>query len=68
MRTAKARRMLSAIRCTALALCQPRPARSYVASCCAMSASVIPPDDGGGIAITSWPRYWKAIGVRHFAS
>ena len=49
LRAANARRHTSTTRCTCSALCQPSAPRSVPRSMFAVSASTMPPDDGGGI-------------------
>ncbi len=67
-RSAKARLEASAYRWAISALCHPRAVRSQPSRMLPISAMVAPPEDGGCMEITSWPRYSKATGSRHTAS
>ena len=64
LRAANARRIASAMQVHGVGAVPAQVARGRSPrGCCAIIASATPPDDGGGIEITSCPRYVNSIGV-----
>ena len=60
--------MASPIRCTEADELKPSAARSNGSTASSIWISATPPDDGGGIDNTRWPRYSPTRGARSTAS